>query len=57
MLADGSMPLVGASGFDEIVAIGVGGINRIYTQVYLTYGAGIFLYNSPPIPDPPNPLP
>lgn len=57
MLADGSMPLVGASGFDEIVAIGVGGINRIYTQVYLTYGAGIFLYDSPPIPDPPNPLP
>ena len=57
MLADGSMSLVGASGFDEIVAIGVGGINRIYTQVYLTYGAGIFLYDSPPIPDPPNPLP
>ena len=57
MLADGSMSLLGASGSDEIVAIGVGGINRIYTQVYLTYGAGIFLYDSPPIPDPPNPLP
>jgi hypothetical protein len=55
-LADGSTPLLGVSGFDEIVAIGVSGINRIYTQVYLTYGAGIVLYDSPPIPNPPNPL-
>ena len=56
-LADGSMSLLGASAPDEIVAIGVSGINRTYRQVYLTYGAGIFLYDSPPIPNPPNPLP
>jgi hypothetical protein len=57
MLADGSTSLIGALAPDEIVAIGVSGINRTYRQVYLTYGAGIFLYDSPPIPDPPNPLP
>ena len=57
MLADGSTSLIGALAPDETVAIGVSGINRTYRQVYLTYGAGIFLYDSPPIPDPPNPLP
>jgi hypothetical protein len=58
-LADGSTVLVGAraSEGDVFISPAVYGRNTTYYQVYLTFGAGIFLYQSPPVPDPPNPYP
>ena len=47
-LADGSTTLVGATRSEGTVfGVGVTGVNNTYYQGYLTYGAGIFLYQTP----------
>jgi hypothetical protein len=47
-LADGSTTLIGATRSEGTVfGPGVTGVNNTYYQGYLTYGAGIFLYQTP----------
>jgi hypothetical protein len=47
-LANGSTTLVGATRSEgSVFGVGVTGVNNTFYQGYLTYGAGIFLYQTP----------
>jgi hypothetical protein len=54
--ADGNVSLLGATTGNAgniYISPPVLGVRKTYWQTYLTYGGGLFLYDSPPIPDPP----